>query len=271
MATGNLANYKDQLVEAVNPASERTLELQTEITDAQAKLNGLRLKYFQVEQEYATQTERANEGEVKAVNAIESRGVALEGLTTATITNTGATDEGLKALANKTIAENDAEIANYQQAASEEYKQQTLFNTGVALEGLSNLLGQNTKEGKALAIAGATINTYLAATEALKNPFPFNILASGIVIANGLATVKRITDTKVPGAGASAPPQLSGPAVAAAPTQTVQQQFQQELLQTTTPQFENIGPSIRAYVLSGDVTTAQEADAKLNNRRTLAG
>lgn len=272
-ATGGSEAFAKALVDSVNPASEKTLELQTGITDAQASLNALRLKYFLLEDEYSSQVDRAADGENKVVSAIQSRGVALEGLTTAQITNTGATKEGLNALADKTIAENDAEIANYQQAASEEYKQQTLFNTGVALEGLSNVLGQNTKEGKALAIAGATINTYLAATEALKNPFPFNIIAAGVVVANGLATVKRISDTKVPGGdGGGGAPVTSAPPVAnllAGPT--AQQQFQQDLLQDTTPQFDNIGPSIRAYVLSGDVTTAQEADAKLNNRRTLAG
>ena len=270
-ATGGSEAFAQALVDSVNPASEKTLELQTTISDTQAKLNGLRLKYFQTEAEYSTQVERANAGEAQAASAITSRGVALEGLTTAQISNTGATKDGLKALATKTIAENDAEIANYQQAQSEEFKQETLFNTGVALEGLSNLLGQNTKEGKALAIAGATINTYLAATEALKNPFPFNIIAAGVVVANGLATVKRISDTKVPGGGGSAPVQGAPISVASAPTQTVQQQFQQDLLNNQAPQFDNVTPTVRAYVLTGDVTTAQEAEAKLSNRRTLAG
>jgi hypothetical protein len=62
---------------------------------------------------------------------------------------------------------------------------------------------------------------------------------------------------------------VSAPTVATTPTQTVQQQFQQDIIQDTTPQFNNIQPAVRAYVLSGDVTTSQEADARLSRRRTL--
>ena len=48
----------------------------------------------------------------------------------------------------------------------------------------------------------------------------------------------------------------------AAPTLNLQPQ------QAPEPQLQ-VTPTVRAYVLSGDATTAQEADAKLNARRTL--
>lgn len=38
---------------------------------------------------------------------------------------------------------------------------------------------------------------------------------------------------------------------------------------TSAPQFSGAQPAIRTYVLSGDVTSAQEADSKINKRRTV--
>jgi len=124
--------------------------------------------------------------------------------------------------------------------------------------------------------AGVDVSAGFAKT--LKAGFPQNI---PLLIAYGLqaaAIIKSIRDATrkakqdIPsGAGAGAA--VSTPAVAtlAPPTvSSVQEQFQQDLLNNTTPQFQDITPTVRAYVLSGDVTTAQEAEAKLSNRRTLA-
>ena len=38
---------------------------------------------------------------------------------------------------------------------------------------------------------------------------------------------------------------------------------------TSAPQFSGAQPAIRTYVLSGDVTSAQEADSKINKRRQV--
>ncbi len=125
--------------------------------------------------------------------------------------------------------------------------------------------------------AGVDVSAGFAKT--LKAGFPQNV---PLLIAYGLqaaAIIKSIRDATrkakqdIPiGAGAGAG--VSTPAVAtlAPPTiSSVQEQFQQDLLNNQAPQFQDITPTIRAYVLSGDVTTAQEAEAKLSNRRTLAG
>ena len=157
-------------------------------------------------------------------------------------------------------AANKAQAASAMEAATlEEKRRQTLEQSAIALETLGNILGEETAAGKALAVAGSTINTYLAATKALNEvPFPFNIVAAEAVIGNGIGRIRRITETPVPGASSSGgsftapPPSPSIPRdIGVAPETIAEQQ------------------SVRAYVVSGDVTTSQEAEAKLNAKRTL--
>ena len=57
---------------------------------------------------------------------------------------------------------------------------------------------------------------------------------------------------------------LPGVQVGSAPSQGLA-----NLEDTSAPQFSGAQPAIRTYVLSGDVTSAQEADSKINKRRTV--
>lgn len=131
-----------------------------------------------------------------------------------------------------------------------------------ALGGLSQLLGENTAAGKAVSIAQAIINTYEGATKALAQGGLFGPVAAAGVIASGLATVQKIVSTKIPGvndtvatpgldtavAAIEAPPDFN--VVGASPINQIAQ-----ALNNQEPQ--------RAYVVSGDVTTAQELDRNI--------
>lgn len=72
--------------------------------------------------------------------------------------------------------------------------------------GIAEILGENSKAGKAAAIAQATINTYQGVTSAWMAPAvlpqPFDsiskIVASGVALASGLKAVKQITAVKNP-------------------------------------------------------------------------
>jgi hypothetical protein len=65
---------------------------------------------------------------------------------------------------------------------------------------LSNVLGENTAAGKAAAIAQATINTYLAASQALATyPPPFSYIAMAGAIITGLMQVQKIISVPIPG------------------------------------------------------------------------
>jgi len=130
-----------------------------------------------------------------------------------------------------------------------------------ALGGLSQLLGENTVAGKAVSIAQAIINTYEGATKALGQGGIFGGIAAAGVIASGLATVKKIVATKIPGTSDTA----------AAPG------LQNTIQQALPPAFNVVGASpinqisqalnnrepVKAYVVSSDVTTAQQLDRNI--------
>lgn len=103
----------------------------------------------------------------------------------------------LKTLSDARVAIDEAEYAARMKSVKE---------FGDMLGALSNLVGQETEAGKALGIAQALINTYIGASEALKQkstlPSPFDVIAKVVnvatVIATGLKTVQQITSVTVP-------------------------------------------------------------------------
>ena len=71
-----------------------------------------------------------------------------------------------------------------------------------AIQNVASLVGEETKAGKALAVADAVINTYKGASQALGSaPPPFNFILAASVVAAGLMNVKKITSTQVPAKG----------------------------------------------------------------------
>jgi len=118
---------------------------------------------------------------------------------------------------------------------------------------------------KAVSIAGATIDTYKAAASALKDsPAPFNFIAMAAVITAGLLNVKKIASQKFEGGGSSGGGE-SGTGAGA----------------TMTPQFNVVGNNginqlaqlqqqpVQAYVVSGEVTSAQALDRNRVQNATL--
>ena len=62
-----------------------------------------------------------------------------------------------------------------------------------SLENVKQIFGEETKAGKAAAVAQATINTYSAATAALDDaPVPFNFILAATTIAAGLQNINKI-------------------------------------------------------------------------------
>jgi hypothetical protein len=74
---------------------------------------------------------------------------------------------------------------------------------------LSDVLGKNTAAGKAAAVAQATINTYLAASQALATyPPPFSYIAMAAAIITGIMNVQKIiaVDTTIKSTGGAKTP-----------------------------------------------------------------
>ena len=138
-----------------------------------------------------------------------------------------------------------------------------ILNTGIntAIE----IVGKESAAGKALSIAQAVMNTYTGATRALKDvPFPFNFVAAGSTIAQGLLSVKKIISTPlpgVPGGSGGSTPSLNASAPVAPP---------QPQAQTTTLDNQTINAignqAVRAYVVENDVTSNQQRISAIKQR-----
>jgi len=91
---------------------------------------------------------------------------------------------------------------------NKEYENRIKIAQGTAdmLGALSELVGKDTLAGKALGISQALINTYVGASEAIKQkstlPSPFDVITKVVnvatIIATGLKTVREITAVTVP-------------------------------------------------------------------------
>ena len=160
-------------------------------------------------------------------------------------------------LANKRIAIGDLE---------KQAKEQQLQGIATALSNLSNIVGEETAAGKALAVASTTISTYTAAQKAYQSAFmPVPTIASpvlgavyaGVAVAQGLMNIRKIVATKVPksggkDAGASVPSASSvAPPLPPTVGSTMMNQGQVNSIVTS-------NATARAYVVESDVTGNQE-------------
>ncbi len=141
------------------------------------------------------------------------------------------------------------------------------------LSNFSALAGEQTAAGKALAVASATIDTYLAANRILSDPSfigrPFARFATAAVaITSGLANVRRILSVKVPGTSNVQNQQVSvtggvAPITSNAPIQ------QTSLVQGGNQvNVQNQG-LVRAYVVEKDITDSQERINQIKSAATI--
>ena len=160
-----------------------------------------------------------------------------------------------------------------------EAKQKSLNGYASALSDISGLIGQQTEEGKAIAIASSLVNTYASISGQLKAfsgvPIPGYAIAQAIATGLvGLANVKKIASVKIPkssgGASGGGSASASTPSISATPTP---------------PSFNVVGATetsalsdavagqtkepVKAYVVSNDVTTAQSLDNNIIEGATI--
>lgn len=165
----------------------------------------------------------------------------------------------------------DQEDKNRKQSLAEEQllQKQKLAIASDALGAVSDLLGENSKAGKAAAIAQAIMNSYLGFTEVLKTPTtipePFGSIQKAVsaagILASGLKTVKQIASTQIPGGGGSSSTGGRGASVPQAPAfNVVGASPENQLAQTLGDQQKQ---PVKAYVVSDEVTNAQAMDRKI--------
>lgn len=164
----------------------------------------------------------------------------------------------------------DKEVADYNEALQEQQWNAVLSVASGAFGAIQQLAGENSAVGKVAAIAQTVIDTYASATAAYKSVVGIPVvgpvlapIAAGTAVAAGIANLAAIKKTKVPGEGGAASgasiSRTSAPApnLPTAPPTGV------------SPETQFNQTPVQAYVVSGDVTSSQEAQAKLNTRRTL--
>ncbi len=174
------------------------------------------------------------------------------------------------------------ELLDYQQANAQQQKKiekdlgdaksQQLKKT---LGDIATIVGQNSKFGKAVAIVQALQDTYAGANKALAQGGLSGFIGAAAVIATGIRNVKKIAATKPPtppaGLGARATGGDSTPAISTAATSSLPPQFSTVGSTGTNQLAELLGnqPPPRAFVVSGDVSTAQELDRNIVTSASL--
>ena len=176
------------------------------------------------------------------------------------------------------------EEADFEKLMQKQVSDANLQVASQALGAVASLVGENTAAGKAAAIAATTIDTYLGAQKAYTSQLipgdptsPIRAaIAAGVAVAGGLANVAAIVKTKTPGTskgggGGGTPTRPTVPAFN--PTEALAAgaaaDTGEENTLTLGEQTGSTGGVIRAYVVSDEMTTQQEADAKINDLARL--
>ena len=151
--------------------------------------------------------------------------------------------------------------------AKEAQLKQTLGN-------IAGIVGQNSKFGKAIAVVQAIQDTFAGANKALAQGGIFGFVGAAAVIAAGIANVKNITSTQTPKPPASLGARSTGGDTSVpvpATTSSLPPQFDTIGASGTNQLADLLGnqPPPRAFVVSGDVSTAQELDRNIVTSASL--
>ena len=157
-------------------------------------------------------------------------------------------------------------IGEKEEEDNKKLRNASLKDTAKHLSTAAGLFAEHTAANKALKVASAVIDTYAGANTALaSSPPPFNFIQAAAVIAAGLANVKKIFATKVPNDRSQS---AGGGAmnVEAPDFNVVGQSATSQLVGAVQGQF---GGALKAYVVSSEISSAQELDRKINTTSVI--
>jgi hypothetical protein len=180
--------------------------------------------------------------------------------------------EGTQAFvdANNELLDFQQENAQEQIKIEKDLAKAKVEQTTQALGALATIVGKNSKFGKAIAVVQAIRDTLAGANKALSaSPPPFNFIQAAAVVAAGFANVKSITATKDPappsGLGRSSG-DISTPTPNAPSFNIVGSDPQTQLAEAIGQQAQK---PIKAFVVAGDVSTAQSLDRNIIQESSL--
>ena len=174
--------------------------------------------------------------------------------------------ENAKLAVQKYYIREREKVAEKEEEQNKKLRNASLKNTAQHLQTAAGLFAEHTAANKALRVASAVIDTYAGANTALaSSPPPFNFIQAAAVIAAGLANVKKIFSTKVPN-DRSQSAGGGSMSVEAPDFNVVGQSATSQLVGAVQGQF---GGALKAYVVSSEISSAQELDRKINTTATI--
>jgi hypothetical protein len=277
------ADEKKRKQDEADKAEEDRIKKELEIADAQYDLlqslrnNAQEQEIYELTKQYDKKFELAN-GNAELELALQEKQKAdiLE-------INNKYRQQEKDAQAAADAAEKEAN--DKKKAAEKELldkKYQMTYDTINSLMGLTDLFNaKNEKDArrqfkinKALSLAQASIQTFQAITGALTaggNPIKLatgaQFVEAGIAAAIGGANIAKIAATQFGGFGTPEETRLNAPDVVSATQQLASPNFN-VVGASGVSQAESLGP-VKAYVVSGDVTTAQALDRNRINNATF--
>jgi chemotaxis protein histidine kinase CheA len=170
-------------------------------------------------------------------------------------------------LANKELdIKRNATKQSVELSKSEKDAKLAIFDaTSNALGSVMQLVGEQTAMGKSLAVAQAIIDTYTGATKAFAQGGILGYIGAAGVVAAGMANVRKIVSTEIPGQSASGGAPSMGPSVSiiggsADPSAQLARQFSQQ----------NQKP-VKAYTVGTDMSSQQALDRRIQTNATFPG
>ena len=264
----NINSLEKEQIELKRSLAEGTIEANTIIAESDAEALEGTLEAFEarkkaLEDEYKSRTElldtelsQLKEGTQAYVDAVNEKKV-LDAQYAADV----------RALNKETDAYKE-ELADKEKERTKAVAQAQMDSVMQGLSGVQQLVGEDSKFGKALAVTQAIINTYQGASKALGQGGIFGPIAAAGVIASGLAQVRAITQTELPtppmgGGGGGGTPQLAGPSVGIIGGQLDSgAQLQADIA-------GQMRKPARAYVVGQNVTSQQSLDRHIRQNATL--
>ena len=163
------------------------------------------------------------------------------------------------------------EIQNYFAEERAKYMMNELEALEILTMGMARMFGEQSAIGKAFAVANATINTYLGASQVLKDdtiPTPLKPVVMAGIIAAGLGNVREILKVDETGGGRlrGGGGRASAPTVEAPEFNVVGASPESQLAQSVSRQQTQ---PLRAFVVNKDIKDAEELDRTIDFNRSL--
>jgi hypothetical protein len=170
-------------------------------------------------------------------------------------------------LANKELdIKRNATKQSVELSKSEKDAKLAIFDaTSNALSSLTQLVGEQTAMGKSLAVAQAIIDTYTGATKAFAQGGVLGYIGAAGVVAAGLANVRKIVSTQIPGQSDSGGMPNMGPSV------SIIGGTADPSAQMSASLNRSLNKPAKAYVVGNDMSSQQALDRRIQTNATFPG